>query len=56
VKPVVMLLMPATQLWRADRNVAKLVRDKPDLVQRFVDASIEGWASYLNGDPRQVTR
>ena len=29
----------------------KLVRDKPDLVQRFVDASIEGWESYLHGDP-----
>jgi len=29
----------------------KLVHDKPDLVQRFVDASIEGWYSYLNGDP-----
>lgn len=28
-----------------------LIRDKPDLVQRFVDASIEGWASYLTGDP-----
>ena len=29
----------------------KLVDDKPDLVQRFVDASIEGWYSYLYGDP-----
>ena len=29
----------------------KLVQDKPDLVQRFVDASIEGWYSYLYGDP-----
>jgi NitT/TauT family transport system substrate-binding protein len=29
----------------------KLVHDKPDLVQRFVDASIEGWYSYLYGDP-----
>ena len=27
------------------------MRDKPDLVQRFVDASIEGWYSYLYGDP-----
>jgi len=24
---------------------------KPDLVQRFVDACIEGWASFLYGDP-----
>ncbi len=29
----------------------KLARDKPDLVQRFVSASIEGWYSYLYGDP-----
>jgi NitT/TauT family transport system substrate-binding protein len=30
---------------------AKLANEKPDLVQRFVDASIEGWYSYLYGDP-----
>ena len=30
---------------------AKLIAQKPDLVQRFVDASIEGWYSYLHGDP-----
>jgi NitT/TauT family transport system substrate-binding protein len=29
----------------------QLVEEKPDLVQRFVDASIEGWYSYLYGDP-----
>ncbi|HXP29731.1 MAG TPA: ABC transporter substrate-binding protein [Stellaceae bacterium] len=29
----------------------KLIAAKPDLVQRFVDASIEGWYSYLYGDP-----
>jgi NitT/TauT family transport system substrate-binding protein len=29
----------------------RLVEDNPDLVQRFVDASIEGWYSYLYGDP-----
>ena len=29
----------------------KLVREKPDLVQRFVNASIEGWYSLLYGDP-----
>jgi NitT/TauT family transport system substrate-binding protein len=29
----------------------KNVRQRPDLVQRFVDASIEGWQSYLHGDP-----
>jgi NitT/TauT family transport system substrate-binding protein len=29
----------------------RLALDNPDLVQRFVDASIEGWYSYLYGDP-----
>lgn len=28
------------------------VRDKPDLVKRFVDASILGWVNYLYGDRR----
>jgi NitT/TauT family transport system substrate-binding protein len=30
----------------------KLVQTNPDLVQRFVDASIEGWYSYLYGNPQ----
>ncbi len=30
----------------------KLVHDNPDLVQRFVDASIEGWYGYIYGDPK----
>lgn len=29
----------------------ELVDSDPDLVQRFVDASIKGWYSYLEGDP-----
>ena len=29
----------------------KLVNEKPDVVQRFINASIEGWYSYLYGDP-----
>ena len=29
----------------------RLIADKPDLVQRFLDASFEGWASYLDSDP-----
>jgi NitT/TauT family transport system substrate-binding protein len=29
----------------------KTIAARPDLVQRFVDASIEGWYSYLYGDP-----
>jgi NitT/TauT family transport system substrate-binding protein len=29
----------------------KLVSEKKDLVQRFVDATLEGWAQYLKGGP-----
>jgi NitT/TauT family transport system substrate-binding protein len=29
----------------------KLLQEKPELVRAFVEASAEGWASYLNGDP-----
>jgi NitT/TauT family transport system substrate-binding protein len=29
----------------------RMVREKPDLLQRFVNASIEGWYGYLKGDP-----
>jgi NitT/TauT family transport system substrate-binding protein len=29
---------------------AETVKNKPDLVQRFVDASIVGWVNYLYGD------
>jgi NitT/TauT family transport system substrate-binding protein len=32
-------------------TTTEMVKTKPDLVQRMVDASIEGWYSYLNGDP-----
>jgi len=28
-----------------------LAATKPDVVQAFVDASVEGWRSYLHGDP-----
>jgi NitT/TauT family transport system substrate-binding protein len=28
-----------------------LIENNPDLVQRFVDATIEGWHSYLHDDP-----
>ncbi len=34
----------------------KLVETKPELVQRFIDASIEGWYSYLYGDPAPADR
>jgi len=29
----------------------KMVSEKKELVQRFVDASLEGWAQYLKGGP-----
>jgi NitT/TauT family transport system substrate-binding protein len=29
-----------------------LVKTRPELVRRFVDASIEGWVTYLHGDRR----
>jgi NitT/TauT family transport system substrate-binding protein len=35
---------------------AKLIHDRPDIVQRFVDASIEGWYAYLYGDPSPANR
>jgi NitT/TauT family transport system substrate-binding protein len=52
-KPVVLLLADAGygSYGALIETSERLVRDKPDLVQRFVDASIEGWASYLDGDP-----
>jgi len=53
VKPVVLLLADAgyTSYGSLIQTSAKLVQENPDLVQRFVDASIEGWYSYLYGDP-----
>lgn len=29
----------------------RMIDARPEVVQRFVDASIEGWVSYLDGDP-----
>lgn len=53
IKPVVMLL--ADRGYNAYSTTIetsrKLVQTNPDLVQRFVSASIEGWASYMNDDP-----
>jgi NitT/TauT family transport system substrate-binding protein len=53
VKPVVMLIADAgyASYGSLIQTSDKLVREKPDLVRRFVDASIEGWYSYLYGDP-----
>ncbi|MGE5270622.1 MAG: ABC transporter substrate-binding protein [Thiohalocapsa sp.] len=53
VKPVVMLLADSgyKSYGALIETSQKLAHDKPDLVQRFVNASIEGWYSYLYGDP-----
>jgi NitT/TauT family transport system substrate-binding protein len=37
----------ASLIATSDKNIDT----RPDLVKRFVDASIEGWYSYLNDDP-----
>ena len=53
IHPVVMLLADAgySSYGALVETSQKLVRENPDLVQRFVDASIEGWYGYLYGDP-----
>jgi len=53
VKPVVFLLADAgyTSYGSIIETSQKLIDQKPDLVQRFVNASIEGWYSFLYGDP-----
>ena len=53
VKPVVLLLADSGYLSYGSviQTSDKLAREKPDLVERFVDASVEGWYSYLYGDP-----
>ena len=33
-------------------TTAAMIEGKPDVVQRMVDASIEGWYSYMYGDPK----
>ena len=52
-KPVVLLIADAGFAGYASliATSRKLTEDKPDLAQRFLDASIEGWYSYLYGDP-----
>ncbi len=53
VKPNVFLLADAgyTSYAAVIATSRKLVESNPDLVQRFVDASIKGWADYIYGDP-----
>lgn len=52
-KPVVMLVADAGFQGYASLIATsdKMIAQHPDLVRRFVDASIEGWYSYLYGDP-----
>ncbi len=58
IDPVVLALPDAGYLGYANiiTTSRKLVASRPDLVQRFVDASIEGWYSYLYGDPTPADR
>ena len=53
VDPVVLLVADAGFKGYASMIATsdKKIEQQPDLVQRFVDASIEGWYSYLYGDP-----
>ena len=53
VKPTVLLIADAgySSYSSLIETSDRLVRDNPDLVQRFVNASIAGWQSYLYGDP-----
>ena len=53
VKPVVHLLADAgyTSYGSIIEVAQKTIDEKPDLVQRFVNASIEGWYAFLYGDP-----
>jgi NitT/TauT family transport system substrate-binding protein len=53
VKPVILLLADAgySSYGSIIETSQKLARAKPGVVQRFIDASIEGWYSYLYGDP-----
>ena len=57
-KPVVLLLADAGYAGYANivTTSTKLVAEKPDVVQRFIDASIEGWYSYLYGDPAPANK
>jgi NitT/TauT family transport system substrate-binding protein len=58
IEPVVLPLSEAGYKGYANiiTTSARLVRERPHIVQRFVDASIEGWYSYLYGDPAPANR
>jgi len=52
-EPVVLLVADAGFTGYANliATADKTIQERPEFVQRFVDASIEGWYSYLYGDP-----
>jgi len=52
-RPVVLLVADAGYKGYASLigTSDKMIAQHPDVVQRFIDASIEGWYSYLDGDP-----
>ncbi len=53
IVPKVMMLSDAGYLGYTNiiTTSRKLVEGRPELVQQFIDASLEGWYSYLYGDP-----
>lgn len=53
IDPVVLLLADAGFHAYASMILTsrRLTRTKPDVVRRFVAASVRGWADYLKGDP-----
>jgi NitT/TauT family transport system substrate-binding protein len=57
-KPVVLLIADAGYPGYANivTTSKKLIADKPDVVQRFINASVEGWYSYLNDDPTPANK
>jgi NitT/TauT family transport system substrate-binding protein len=58
IEPVVLPISDSGYLGYASiiTTSDKLVQQNPGLVQRFVDASIEGWYSYLYGDPAPANK
>ncbi len=44
--------MPASSAYQTTIAISrKLASEKRELIQRFVDATLEGWAQYLKGGP-----
>jgi NitT/TauT family transport system substrate-binding protein len=55
-RPVVMLLADSgyASYGSIITTSRKLAEEKPELVRKFVAASIKGWLDYLNGDPAKA--